>query len=373
LKAPTAREKVINLANIRCTTCNERYPEEGLPFKCPSCGGIYDYDGPPEFNPEKIDKSLPGMWEYRHSFDLKPDAPVITLGEGKTPFIWDEVGGREVGFKLEYLNPTGSYKDRGSCVLASHLVSRGAKRAIEDSSGNAGASFAAYSARAGLPARVFVPESASGPKRVQIEMYGADLVRVPGPRSNAAAAALKEAAEGAVYASHAYLPFGLTGIATIAYELWDELGEAPGTVIAPVGHGGLLLGIVRGFSALKRKGLISSSPYFVGVQAKACAPVWTEWKYGAEAVKNIEEGHTFAEGVRVRTPVRASALIKEIGRGEFFAVEEDAIMPAYKELARRAIYVEPTSALVWNALESMKDLPEPVVLIMSGSGFKFQS
>ncbi len=125
------------------------------------------------------------------------------------------------------------------------------KSAVEDSSGNAGASFAAYAARGGIKARVFIPESASGPKRRQIETYGAELIPVSGPRSAAAEAVEREAQAGEVYASHAYLPFGMAGIATIAYEIFEQLGRAPGTVIAPAGHASLVLGYSARFQSTK--------------------------------------------------------------------------------------------------------------------------
>jgi threonine synthase len=187
---------------------------------------------------------------------------------------------------------------------------------------------------------------------------------------------LKDVEAGAVYGSHAYLPFGLMGIATIAYELWESLGAAPGTIVAPVGHGGLLLGIVRGFAALRQAGLISKSPYYVGVQAAACAPVVSAFTEGKEAAKNIIEGQTVAEGVKVSQPVRLEALLAEIttGSGEFIAVQEDQILPAYRELAKKGVYVEPTSALVWCTLDKiLGSVPEPVVMIMTGSGLKYQS
>ncbi len=364
------------MPTIRCRQCSRPYPSSGVPYRCVHCGGIYDFDGPPDFKKAAIESDLPGLWRYRHSFGLFQDAPLVTLGEGSTPLVWMDVDGIQVGLKLESLNPSGSYKDRGSSVLISQLLARGITQAVEDSSGNAGASFAAYAARGGLEARVFVPESASGPKRRQIEMYGADLVRVPGPRSAAAQAVLKEVEAGAVYGSHAYLPFGLMGIATIAYEIWESLGAAPGTIVAPVGHGGLLLGLVRGFAALHQAGLISNVPYYVGVQAEACAPVFTAFTKGKEAAKNIIEGQTVAEGVKVSQPVRLDALLAEIpsGSGEFIAVQEDAILPAYRELAKKGIYVEPTSALVWCTLDKiLGSVPEPVVLILSGSGLKYQS
>jgi threonine synthase len=221
-----------------------------------------------------------------------------------------------------------------------------------------------------------VPASASGPKRTQIERYGAQLTPVPGPRSAAAEAVLGEVEKGAVYASHAYLPFGLPGIATIAYELWEELGAAPGSVVTPVGQGSLLLGIRRGFAALHQEGLIPQMPYLVGVQARACPPVWTGFTKGKEAIQQVEEGPTVAEGIRVRHPVWADALLNEIApqSGTFVAVEEEKILPAYHDLARRGVYVEPTSAVVWSALEQMiGKAPEPIILVVTGSGLKYQS
>ena len=364
------------MPTIRCSQCGQPFPSSGVPYRCPQCGGVYDFDGPPDFNKNAIEKDLPGLWRYRHSFGLFQDAPIVTLGEGNTPLVWTDAAGIQVGLKLESLNPSGSYKDRGSSVLISQLLARRVQQAVEDSSGNAGASFAAYAARGGMAARVFVPESASGPKRRQIELYGADLVRVPGPRSAAAQAVLKEVQAGAVYGSHAYLPFGLMGIATIAYEIWESLGAAPGTVVAPVGHGGLLLGIMRGFAALRQAGMISNVPYYVGVQAAACSPVVTAFTNGKEAAKNIIEGQTVAEGVKVSQPVRLEALLAETpsGCGEFIGIQEDAILPAYRELAKKGMYVEPTSALVWCTLDKIVgSVPEPIVLILSGSGLKYQS
>ncbi len=360
---------------IRCTDCGQPYPDHDAPHLCPVCGGIYDFDGPPDFSLERIDPSLPGYWRYRSAFSLTSGAPVVTLGEGNTPLVWVERGGRQIGLKLESLNPTGSYKDRGSAVLVSQLLGRGVQEAVEDSSGNAGASFAAYAAWSGIRSRIFVPESASGPKRQQIELYGAELIRVPGPRSEAARAVLAEVQRGAVYASHAYLPFGLAGIATIAYEIWEQLGRMePGCVIAPVGHGGLLLGIRRGFAALKNAGLITDEPFYLGVQAAACDPVVRAAQRGLAAMAEVGEGATLAEGVRVTKPARARALIQEIppDRGTFIAIPEGEIEPAYRDLGRRGISAEPTSALAWAALDHLPPgIRAPIIAVLTGFGLKY--
>lgn len=358
---------------IRCTNCRQPYPEESIPYRCPICGGIYDLAFPISFDAQQIESSLPGIWRYRNSFDLSKDAPVITLGEGNTPLIWSEAFDREIAFKLEFLNPTGSFKDRGTAPFVSFLRSRSVKAAVEDSSGNAGASFAAYAAAAGIKGRVYVPEYASGPKLAQIEAYGAEVVSVTGPRSAATEAAQRFVAEGSVYASHAYLPHYMSGYATIAYELVEQLGKTPGTVISPAGQGNLLLGIGRGFEALKSARIIQQMPKLIGVQALACAPLWATFCQGEQGYRQVNECPTLAEGVRVRKPLRLNPLIQFVvaNGGKFCAVAEKDILSSQSQLARRGLYVEPTSAIVWNALEQVvSEIPEPIVVILTGSGLK---
>jgi threonine synthase len=363
------------MVEIICSNCHRNYPDDGLPFCCPVCGGVYDIARIDPAELSAVQADLPGIWRYRRTFGLPPRAPVVTLGEGSTPLVWGQAFDRQVAFKLEYQNPTGSFKDRGSAVIASLLLAHQVSQAVEDSSGNAGASFAAYAARAGLMAKIFIPESASGPKRAQIEAYGAQLVPVSGPRSNAAEAVRHAAQNGSVYASHAYLPHGLLGYATIAYELLEQLGQAPGTVVAPVGQGNLLLGIGRGFSALKEAGSISRVPCLVGVQARACAPLWAVAQYGAAGLAWVTEGETLAEGVRLKHPVRGDAVLQAVedSQGLFVAIEEQDILPGRDQLALQGLYVEPTSALVWDALNQINGrVPEPVIAILTGSGYKFR-
>lgn len=357
---------------VRCVDCGRLYPEVATPHCCPSCGGLYDDPDPPPFDVHRIDPGLPGIWRYSASFGF-PTHPalIVSLGEGRTPLVPVRAFGRDVFFKCEFANPTGSFKDRGMAPLLTFLHSRGVKEAVEDSSGNAGASFAAYAARAGIKARVFVPESASGPKRKQIEIYGAALVQVPGPRSAATEAAMQAVKAGAVYASHAFLPFNLPGYATCAYEIWEQLGPEVGAVISPAGQGGLLLGMARGFQALVEKGLMRNIPVMVGVQAEACAPLASlAGSGGAEP----GEAATLAEGVRVADPLRKVQVVKAVLKsgGRFVRVEEKEIFTGRDAIARLGFYVEPTSALIWYALsETISRLQDPVVAVLTGSGYKY--
>jgi threonine synthase len=327
----------------------------------------------PPFDSSQVDLTQPGIWRYRHAFGLPENAPVVTLGEGNTPLVWSEVFGKQIAFKLESLNPTGSHKDRGVALLASFLHSQGITEAVEDSSGNAGASFAAYATRARIKARVFIPDYASGPKRNQIAAYGAELVRILGRRSDVADAVRRAADAGEVYASHAYLPHLLPGFATLAYELVEQLGKAPGTIISPAGHGILLLGLARGFDNLKRAGVIDHIPRLVGVQALNCAPLWAVYNHGQAGLGWVTEGETIAEGVRVSTPIRGDAVLTAIqsSQGTMLVAPEENILPGRNELARRGFYVEPTSAIVWDALgQIIEQAPEPVVVVLTGSGLK---
>jgi threonine synthase len=178
---------------------------------------------------------------------------------------------------------------------------------------------------------------------------------------------------GATYASHAYLPFNIPGYATAAYEIIEQLGKVPSAVISPCGQGGLLLGLARGFDALRQTGLTAQLPKIIGVQARACSPMWVLSTVGMTGMGFVTEGQTLAEGVKVRNPVRGDALLRaaKTSRGAFVAVDEQYILPGRDELAHRGFYVEPTSALVWNAMEQvLENLPDPVVVMLTGSGLK---
>jgi threonine synthase len=360
---------------ILCTNCKRDYPSAGVPYRCQICGGLYDYEDPLIIFPGKYNPDRPGIWKYGDTFNFHDGIEPISLGEGNTPLLWSEVFGHMVALKCEQLNPTGSFKDRGSSLIISHLLSRNVKECIEDSSGNAGSSLAAYAARSGIKTSIYMQETVSGIKRKQIEALGASVIQVKGSRSNVSEAARMAADNGMPYASHAFLPFNLPGYATIAYEIFAQLGNrSPGAVIIPVGQGGLLLGISRGFIALQNAGLIENIPKLIGVQARKCSPLYSLFNGGIDGLRFASESDTLAEGVKVWHPVRGDLVLKAIGSsdGRFIAVNEDDILIGVDEFAQRGFHVEPTSALVWSALgECMDDCEEPLVLILTGTGLKF--
>jgi threonine synthase len=366
----------MTLVKVICTNCRREYTAIDNPYRCVKCGGIYDFIEPLMFDQEKIDPSQPGIWKYRHTFNIQDGIAPVSLGEGDTPLLWVDAFGHPIALKCEQLNPTGSFKDRGSSLIVSIMRSRKVIECIEDSSGNAGASISAYAARAGLHLSVYIPESAPDVKRKQIEAYGANIISIEGTRSAVSDAIKKVADGGKVYASHAYLPHNIPGYATIAYEVFEQLGHhAPGTIIAPVGQGGLILGLSRGFDAIQSAGLINRIPILVGVQARACAPLWSLFSGGVDGLRFATDGATLAEGVRIWRPIRGDLVINAVNssKGKFIAVDEEDILIGIEEFAHRGFHIEATSALVWSAVEQcIEDCPEPIVVILTGSGLKYR-
>ncbi|HDD69161.1 MAG TPA: pyridoxal-phosphate dependent enzyme, partial [Candidatus Korarchaeota archaeon] len=248
----------------------------------------------------------------------------------------------------------------------------GVKEAVEDSSGNAGASVAAYCAKAGISCRIFVPSYASGSKLLQIRAYGAEVI-VKGSRSDAAILAMKEADKGTFYASHVWNPFFFEGTKTIAFEIWEQLGYAePDALVLPVGHGTLLLGSYKGFSELRELGLIDKVPRLFAVQAEGCSPLVNEL-YGSESKGNSR----LAEGIMIRNPPRLEEMVKSIveTNGGAITVNDVEIKRSWRELANKGLFVEPTSATSLAGFEKLIEegrihRDELVVIPLTGSGLK---
>lgn len=176
--------------------------------------------------------------------------------------------------KLEYLNPTGSFKDRGgSAVAVSKAVELGAKLVIEDSSGNAGISVAAYAAATGIRARIYVPRDAPEGKKSLIRSLGAELIEAPS-RAEAGRMAIESLRDGEAYLGHTWNPWFLQGTKTMAYELLDQLGHVPDAVVLPVSAGTLLLGLWIGFNELRSIGLVSRVPRLYAVQPQGFASLY---------------------------------------------------------------------------------------------------
>jgi threonine synthase len=359
-----------------CSECGARYGEDALVWRC-TCGGLLGLPPPRAFDAAQVDVSEPGLWRYAAALPTIPAARRIRIGETMTPLSGSGCLGLPAHFKLESLLPTGSYKDRGSAVLVSKLHALGLTEILEDSSGNAGASIAAYAAASGMRCTIYAPAANSPGKLAQIRAYGARLVPIPGDRAAVAAAAMA-AAQSAFYASHIWLPPFVAGVATMGFEIWEQLGrQAPDTITMPAGHGSVLLGLWRAFTALRRAGVIGQLPRLYAVQSAAFPALAEAWEAGAGAPVPTVRGTTIAEGIACRVPLRGKAALSALRAtgGAAFTVTEAEIQGAWARLAGGGYYVEPSAAVAGAGFlklceRGVLDASGVHVVILTGSGLK---
>lgn len=354
-----------------CSSCCKY--ANALDWRCSSCGRHLDIENLPIFDPTLIDEK---QWSILRYKSLLPVPINLTLGEGGTPLIEIHLSDLSFWAKLEFVAPTGSCKDRGSVMLINYLRTQSVKVVVEDSSGNAGASLAAYSSAAGLQSRIFVPLHTAQVKKDQMVMMGAEVVEVPGDRTASTTACLQAINHETVYASHAWNPFYLAGIMSCAWEIWEQLDRrAPDLIVCPVGQGNLLLGIWNGFKALKDVGLINSLPRIIGVQSEACAPIVEAWRHGKDQPVKVIEQMTIAEGLRVATPIHGKEILEAIrsSNGEAITVDDNTILETRLALACQGIFVELSSAVAVAGLIKLKakvSRDQIVVVPLTGSGLK---
>lgn len=360
-----------------CSACAARHEISPDRFRC-DCGAPLDLDFEPGF-PDRasLARRPDNLWRWREALPFADGIEPVTLGEGCPPVVDATFGGVGVRLVLEYVSPTGSYKDRGAALLVAAAAFLGANPLVDDTSGNAGIALAAYAARAGLTARLFVPEEAAPAKPRLARALGAELVRVGGGRSGAAAAAVEEAESGLFYASHAWSPFFLHGAKTLAFALVESsLGTPPGAVIVPAGNGGLVLGLDLGFRELLRHGLIERRPAILAVQAARCAPLARAFESGETIPRPAHEEPTVADGVRVGAPPRGAAVLEAVRRsgGRIDAAEETEIVAARGKLWGAGFVVESTSALavapVLREGPALRDRYGDLAVVLTGSGLK---
>ena len=338
------------------------------------------------------DPSLPGMWAW---FDLLPildRAKVVSLGEGNTPLLPARRLGEDLGLdtlllKDESRNPTGSFKDRMLTVGVTRAVELGFGTVAVQSSGNVGAAAAAYAARAGLRAKILVPRTAPPEKVLQAQMYGADVFRLDHDSPAAIFDLLQWACDEfhwhLVSTAAIYNPFTLEGAKTIAYELAEQTDfDLPDWLIVPVGGGGNIGSLWRGFRDLEALGRLRRLPHLVGVQAAGCAPF----------VEAVRQGRTAQEALAARWPdiqTVAGAIaddvvfdahvalpaVRESG-GTAVAVTDEEILAAEASLARlEGLFVEPAAATTVAALKKLRAegrirRDERVACLLTGNGLK---
>jgi threonine synthase len=359
-------------STLRCQTCHREFPLSEPIWKC-ECGGLLTLDFHARFPLDKIKKRKPTLWRYREALPIQDDKHIISFDEGFTPLVEEEYFGKKVLLKQDHLFPSGSFKDRGASVLVSKIKELGIKKVVEDSSGNAGAAIAAYSAKASIKCYIFVPEKTSPGKLIQIKGYGAYIYKIHGTREDTAKAALQQA-QKTYYASHYWNPYFFHGTKTCIFEVVEQLGwEAPDSLIIPVGNGTLLIGTYIGLKELYRENIIGKLPKIIGVQAENCAPLANTWKNHRRLAQYTSPKETIAEGIAIVNPVRAKDILHAIKEtnGSIITVKEKEILDALHATLQRGYYIEPTSAVAIAGLKKQHIGKNQVVVIpLTGHGLK---
>lgn len=356
-----------------CVSCRREHGLLSRAIGCESCGSALTL----RFRglrvgglDEVVDHKDFSMWRYSRVMPF-PHARV-SLGEGLTPVVKSRLLGKTVVFKLEYMAPTGSFKDRGASTSITRARVLGVRGVIEDSSGNAGVSYAAYSSAARLRARVYVPRDAEQNKKTLIASLGAVVVEA---RDREEASRLARGAQDDewMYVGHPTDPFFLEGVKTIAYEVQEQLGwDGVSDVIIPVASGTLLLGLWKGLLELLELGVVTRLPRVHVVQAEGYDPVHQAVKRGGAVVRGGGASR-LADGLRVRSPPRLREIVDVVlrTRGEAVVVGDNEILEAVKELYRMGFVVEPSSATVYAALKKLRGfVGETVLLPLTGTGLK---
>ena len=361
-----------------CEGCNTTYPVDSLRYKC-DCGQPLQLKKTEVgFSADRISVADSTLWRYRQTLPIADEGSIISLGEGLTPLISADHPTHDHRLKLDFVCPTGSYKDRGAAVLLSKVRELGVQAVVEDSSGNAGAAIAAYSAKAGIDCTIYCPASTSKGKLAQISMYGAKLKLIEGNRA-ATTQAVLEAAETTYYASHNWNPFFLEGTKTIAFEIVEQLGwSAPDHIICPIGFGSVYIGLYIGFRELLAQGIIAKIPHLLGVQSAACCPVYKAYAENKSQVERDPQTYeTLAEGITSEMPIRGNTIMqaRHETNGAITVVDEAEIELGIKALASKGIYIEPTSAVIVKAFDKFVEsgiirTGEVTVSILTGSGLK---
>jgi threonine synthase len=314
----------------------------------------------------------PGLIErYRDRLPIGPDDPVVSLNEGSTPLIPAPRLGERIGatayLKFEGLNPTGSFKDRGMTVAVSRALAGGAEAVICASTGNTAASAAAYAARAGLRGAVIVPEGkiAIG-KLAQALMHGARVVALRGNFDDALRIVRELADHHPIELVNSVNPYRIEGQKTAAFEVCDELGDAPAALAIPVGNAGNVTAWWRGF------GEYGVAPILYGFQAAGAAPL-------VEG-KPVADPETIASAIRIGNPARWEEAMSAFtgSRGRVASVTDDQILDAYRFLAsEEGVFCEPASAASVAGLlthgmpvHEGAEPPETVVCVLTGHGLK---
>jgi threonine synthase len=370
------------VTSYRCFRCGRKHKPheiERLPIPRCECGSVVDA----EYDYKSIQKVIlrdefmrymPSHWKYWAFMPVKDLSKRVTMGEGATPLLENkrlEKNGRLL-IKYEAANPTGSFKDRGSSLEITKALEFRKRRVVVASTGNMGASLAAYAAYAGLECKVFIPDIAGKEKIAQIKAYGAETTAVDGDYS----AAMRLAEEYVVSHSNSFLtgdyPWRSEGTKTAGFEIADQLyWHVPEYVAVPVGNGTLIWSVYEAFRELTLVGITDKIPRIIGVQVENCAPVVHAWENELKEIIPVRKPDTIATAIACGDPIDGLAALRAIrdSGGSAIRVSDEEAISARDRLGKNGIFVEPSGAVAYAGFIK-SELSGTVVCVATGHGLK---
>src|SRR5438067_1390043 len=382
----------MNVTYLECGACGLSHEARRLLNLCRECGKplLVRYDlerAARSLTKESLRERRADLWRYREVLPVERDTNIVSLGEGWTPILPAPRLAAQVGLKKLYIkdesqNPTQSFKARGMAAAVSMAKELGANRLAVPSAGNAAGALAAYAARAGLEAFIFMPQDTPRANVIECEQMGAHVTLLDGLITDCGAeVARRKEAEGWFDVSTLKEPYRVEGKKTLGYELAEQLSwELPDVIFYPTGGGTGLIGMWKAFDEMERMGWIGSHrPRMVTVQAEGCAPIVRAFEAGKRFADEFPNAHTTASGLRVPRAIGDFLILDALraSGGTAIAVTDEELIDATKEIgAAEGIFCAPEGAACLPALKKMLTdgsvkPNERVVLFNTGSGVKY--
>lgn len=382
----------MNVTHLECARCGASYQPQQLHNLCTACGKplLVRYDlerAASSLERDDLARRASTLWRYRELLPVEREENRITLGEGWTPLTPAPQLGARLGLanlfiKDESVNPTGSFKARGLALAVAMAKELGARKLAIPSAGNAAGALAAYAARAGLEAHIFMPRDTPLANRIECEMTGARVSLIDGLITDCGAeVARRKDEEGWFDVSTLKEPYRIEGKKTMGYELAEQMGWGlPDLILYPTGGGTGLIGMWKAFDEMERMGWIGSArPRMYSVQAAGCAPIVRAFERGWDEAPEFENAHTIASGLRVPRAIGDFLMLEILRRsgGGALAVEDAEMIEAAREIgAAEGIFCAPEGAACLPALRRLIDAgsvapDDRVVIFNTGAGVKY--
>ena len=382
----------MNVTHLECAACGLEHEAQRLHNLCTKCGKplLVRYDlkrAAATLTKESLPRRSPDLWRYREALPVEHDENIVSLGEGWTPLVRASRLGAQIGLddlfiKDESQNPTQSFKARGMAAAVSMAKELGAHKLAVPSAGNAAGALAAYAARAGLPAFIFMPRDTPRANVVECEQTGAQVTLMDGLITDCGAeVARRKDIEGWFDVSTLKEPYRIEGKKTLGYELAEQLKwQLPDVIIYPTGGGTGLIGMWKSFDEMEEMGWIGPKrPRMVTVQAAGCAPIVKAFDEGKRFAAEFPNAHTTASGLRVPKPIGDFMILDALraSGGTAVAATDEELIAATREIgAAEGIFCAPEGAACLPALRKLMadgfvKAEDQVVLFNTGSGVKY--